>query len=240
MAKITNLTNTYWNIPAGWTATAGYGRFNVEISIDENGEGIGGYERFEVGYTIDADNPDDSIAKANCVTFGPESFWEYNNSKTFQIRFNGGADVTNASLITWLEANGEMEGGEIGSDVVTVKYMDKTIEIATGSSAVLHVAKRLMEEDVTITVPDMGGEEVPEWDGSYTISGGTISFTIDGVSYEAEEGMTWYDWVSSSYNTGGFKLVDEAVYTADDYAVVSNSAEVIENNGEYAKSNSRD
>lgn len=28
-----------------------------------------------------------------------------------------------------------------------------------------------------------------------------ISFTIDGTEYQAEEGMTWRDWVDSSYNT---------------------------------------
>ena len=46
---------------------------------------------------------------------------------------------------------------------------------------------------------------VEEWDGSYTVSGGTISFTIDGVSYEAEDGMTWGEWCDSEYNTGGYE-----------------------------------
>lgn len=31
-----------------------------------------------------------------------------------------------------------------------------------------------------------------------------ISFTIAGTTYQAEEGMTWQQWVASSYNTGGF------------------------------------
>lgn len=31
-----------------------------------------------------------------------------------------------------------------------------------------------------------------------------INFTIDGTSYEANEGMTWEQWVNSSYNTDGF------------------------------------
>ena len=31
-----------------------------------------------------------------------------------------------------------------------------------------------------------------------------LSFTIDGTTYYAEEGMTWYNWVNSSYNTNGF------------------------------------
>lgn len=31
-----------------------------------------------------------------------------------------------------------------------------------------------------------------------------INFTIDGESYQAESGMTWAQWVASSYNTGGY------------------------------------
>lgn len=30
-----------------------------------------------------------------------------------------------------------------------------------------------------------------------------ISFTIDGTEYQAEEGMTWGEWVESEYNTDG-------------------------------------
>lgn len=42
--------------------------------------------------------------------------------------------------------------------------------------------------------------------GTYEGSGGSsiISFTINNVSYQSDSGMEWYDWVSSSYNTGGF------------------------------------
>ena len=31
-----------------------------------------------------------------------------------------------------------------------------------------------------------------------------ISFTIDGRAYQAEEGMTFTEWVNSSYNTDNF------------------------------------
>lgn len=34
----------------------------------------------------------------------------------------------------------------------------------------------------------------------------TISFTVDGVSYQAEEGMTWAAFIASDYNTGDFTL----------------------------------
>lgn len=34
-------------------------------------------------------------------------------------------------------------------------------------------------------------------------SSALITFTIDGTSYQAEEGMTWGEWCNSSYNTTG-------------------------------------
>lgn len=37
-------------------------------------------------------------------------------------------------------------------------------------------------------------------------SGGGISFTINDAPYQAQEGMTWRQWVESDYNTGGFYL----------------------------------
>ena len=40
--------------------------------------------------------------------------------------------------------------------------------------------------------------------GEYVAPIKKISFTIAGTSYQAEEGMTWSEWVASSYNTGGF------------------------------------
>lgn len=42
--------------------------------------------------------------------------------------------------------------------------------------------------------------------GVVTPTRNLITFTINSTSYQAEEGMTWGDWVNSSYNTGGFVL----------------------------------
>lgn len=30
---------------------------------------------------------------------------------------------------------------------------------------------------------------------------GPITFTVEGVEYQADAGMTWWEWVSSDYNT---------------------------------------
>ena len=37
-------------------------------------------------------------------------------------------------------------------------------------------------------------------------SGRIITFTIEGVEYQAEEGMTWRDWCASDYNTAWFYI----------------------------------
>ena len=45
-----------------------------------------------------------------------------------------------------------------------------------------------------------------------------ITFTIDGNTYQAEEGMTWGKWISSNYNTIGFKVglySETQVFTSD-------------------------
>lgn len=41
------------------------------------------------------------------------------------------------------------------------------------------------------------------------LEGRLITFTIDGVSYNAEEGMYWSEWVNSSYNAGEFKVYED-------------------------------
>lgn len=38
-----------------------------------------------------------------------------------------------------------------------------------------------------------------------------ITFTIDGTTYQAIDGMTWGEWVNSEYNTGGFSISNNAV-----------------------------
>lgn len=46
-----------------------------------------------------------------------------------------------------------------------------------------------------------------------------ITFTIGGTTYQAEEGMTWGDWLTSQYNTGGFEADGSLVVSSNDYYV---------------------
>lgn len=71
-----------------------------------------------------------------------------------------------------------------------------------------------------------------------------ITFTIDGVQYQAEEGMTWEEWINSEYNAnnliyindigicktsdGNGQLTRYTLYT-NDYVWVSQNDYIIDN-----------
>ena len=60
-------------------------------------------------------------------------------------------------------------------------------------------------------------ETVEEYDGTISIADlvKLISFTISSTSYQAEEGMTWGEWVASDYNTGGYVLSGNIIKTPE-------------------------
>lgn len=61
------------------------------------------------------------------------------------------------------------------------------------------------EHAVQIVAKGTGYRDSAKSTGVTVTKGGAtlINFTINGTSYQAEEGMTWQQWVDSSYNTSG-------------------------------------
>lgn len=66
---------------------------------------------------------------------------------------------------------------------------------------------------VGVTAHDKYGEPiigtrqpVAKYDGTVTITSAVIiNFVVDGNALQAEDGMTWGQWLSSSYNTVGYQ-----------------------------------
>lgn len=152
----TDLTGTTWNIPSGWSATSGYGKFNIadgqgDMQVDGEDFIHGGY--IGIGYTLSSSMR--YTAKQDCFVFGESLFgWGGGtNAQAFVLTIDGGADATNSNLITWLKANGSLTS---------------------------HVMP-------------------------------TMTFTINGTSYQAEDGMTWGEWIASKYNTAGYLIEDPYV-----------------------------
>lgn len=52
-----------------------------------------------------------------------------------------------------------------------------------------------------------------------------INFVVNGITYEAETGMTWEDWANSAYNTGTFSVEGNYIYGATySHTIVYNRA----------------
>lgn len=52
----------------------------------------------------------------------------------------------------------------------------------------------------------------------------TISFTIDGTTYNAEEGMTWTQWVNSDYNSSSHVVIFDGAVVLKDNGGTSTSS----------------
>ena len=148
------------------------------------------------------------------------------------------ATTPEGAEITYTVKNGEDAVAE-GETVLAVNPKDGK----TGSTTLSFVAPETIQYagiytgTVTFTVAVKDAPAV------------LISFTIDGTSYQAEEGKTWAEWVESAYNNGGFYSVNESVYWGegfwfilcnygktqidDDYYV--NAADVIQANTDYVR-----
>lgn len=116
-----------------------------------------------------------------------------------------------------------------------IKYKDTIIEVEAGKAVALHTKDTMLTEDIVITADEstlpaevsteaemnallntaevgsiykyVGESGTYENGALYVVeSDGLISFTIDGVTYQAEEGMTWEAWVASEYNTDGYYI----------------------------------
>lgn len=116
-----------------------------------------------------------------------------------------------------------------------------TVPEATDSPLPIEVATEA-EMTALLTSGEVGG--VYKYTGTtgtyengalYVLENNLITFTIDGTSYEAEDGMTWGEWCNSEYNTSGFGQygpLQEHVSTSEraDYYICLNSTYMLFSN----------
>lgn len=135
--------------------------------------------------------------------------WYNINYKTITI--TGGTDVTNSDLIAWLQANATQIEPE---PTETNTFSLGNLAIANVYFGTLQAKKIYLGNSL---VWESGSEPTPEnallaQDGALLVSDGgylittevtLISFTIDGTTYQAEQGMTWSEWCNSEYSKNG-------------------------------------
>lgn len=107
--KVDNLTDTTWNVPAGWEAEAGYGEFDLIGTCNHDGYDDS-LSPFCIGYYIDFKMFSlKSLANSIVCNSNPDSIVSSDN---FILTIEGGTDVTNPKLIAWLSKYGELQGAE--------------------------------------------------------------------------------------------------------------------------------
>lgn len=92
------------SVPSNWTATAGYGRFDVGVIVNGNDFSKIADREFDIGYAFDPINLR-IFSQANTITFGVSAFFDFNSSTALTIQFINGDDLTNSLLINWLVSN---------------------------------------------------------------------------------------------------------------------------------------
>lgn len=130
-------------------------------------------------------------------------------SGTYSVTGSGTANVTNyasisvpsgsattpATTVTATPSISVSSGGLITASVSTTKSVTPSVSAGYVSSGTAG----------TITVSGSNTSQLTVYAGAHhSGTPSTISFTIDGLPYTAESGMTWTQWVASAYNTDGF------------------------------------
>lgn len=191
MATITNLTGTTWYLAAGWKATAGLGQFLINGTMSTNsGSVVYDFTKLWVGYNATP------VAYANHFYLynGSSAIGNFNTEFNISFTFTGGTAATSEKLIAWLEANGELVSGGEEDELYLIDESTLT-EIADAIRAKKGIAGYLDPANFASEILSIG--QAPT---TPTL----ISFTIDGTAYQAEEGMTWAEFVVSEYNVDNF------------------------------------
>ena len=86
-------------------------------------------------------------------------------------------------------------------------------------------------KDPNMTSLPSGNNGIPNgWTVEDYVETNLITFTIDGVEYQAEEGMTWEEWVNSEYNVNDYWINSDGVVQISNYEFVTHYG-----SGGYAK-----
>ena len=136
------------------------------------------------------------------------------------------SDIPSTIIFTIDGTSYTAEEGMTWGDWVESDY--NTLGLKDSSTAITTQDESIWIEEVTPTVPNVDASTYIEANAAYKLVGeepATITFTVDGITYYAEENMSWYDWCNSDYNTAGFTSDSDdeyshGVYTADNTAKV--------------------
>lgn len=224
---VTDLTNTKWVIKDNYTATAGYGTYELTIieittaegtTIHEDG-GINGYDALYIGYKWDRERG--PVFNADSYLFMSQI-----DSTTKIFTIGGGTDATNPDLIAWLSQNAELQvepqanSYELTHSLTNLSHGDITIQI-TPDTGYTYPSNITVTNGTLVSYDSATGVAIISGDDTTIVNAEcaeealiNFSITLSGVtsSYQAEANMTWEDFANSSYNTNNDIIVNGNVH----------------------------
>lgn len=181
---ITDLTNTTWNIPAGWTCSAGYGTFSIEGNI--NDDYFQGGVKFGKGNWNGDEFPNASNSIAYWTTDGSVAY--FSSSTPLTIVITGGTDATNTKLISWLEANGT----QVIDMTPKEQFINQLNELSDAINEKAETSGKMTISQMIENVKGISGG------GLVGYSGGTISSSATFKFGLLEDGSITTTWNSSN------------------------------------------
>ena len=105
--------------------------------------------------------------------------------------------------------------GSVGTAIKVVTACVLGATILVGGVALTNDVILPSTSDKTQAIADYEGDGTSGSTGGVapvsTPIASTITFTISGTEYTAEEGMTWAEWCNSEYNTAGFEVEGNSI-----------------------------
>lgn len=172
---VSDLTNTTWIINAVPTIEGTPEYYDVTFNSN-NAAFVAFLEGNNVGITYFDTNGDPLNVYVPYETpSGTTYIWSDENYRTIEI--TGGVDVTNASLISWLEANATQQGG---GGQLTVTYNNTTIHTSSADDTfTLNCNGKVMATDVALDATNVDSLVVTYGGNTILSTSGTETRSLD-------------------------------------------------------------
>ena len=205
---VTDLSGTKWISKSTYSATATSSPMVYSINTIDN-----------IGFATDSGSiflygaflKDGSyIAAANRVCIGDRIYAD--SPGAWSINIVDGTDTTNPDLIAWLTQN--------------ATYQEPTpVYQPISSFGDLSVVDNTSW--LTLTINGVSVDIALQPLMNFTIDSGLVNPIAGTKTYEAQQGMTWQQWVNSAYNTDGYIIYNTRVCTNSyTYCVINNNSYV--------------
>lgn len=155
-ARIADLTGYTVTVPAGWSAEAGYGFYDLYGYWFDEEKGV---SVFGIGYDY-FDSQSSDFIFISTLTRAAGVAKAISPSSSFTLEIQGGTDATNTSLIQWFvdnnatfEKTGEEEPDtpeEPTTPTATITYDGATVTLKEGQTITFRFAEKVFKSDIVI------------------------------------------------------------------------------------------